>query len=100
MANECNVDGVVIMRRVSGPAYQGAGARHQAPSQWTWEHHTGPNPYAQTAARRRCGSLRHAGGTACLRGEVVDQCPSCNTSSSPGWEEERAKLLAPDSQPT
>lgn len=97
MANECNVGGVVLMRCVSDSTYQGAGVRQQAPPQWVWEHHTGPNPYAQTADRRRCGSLRHAGGTACLRGQVVDQCPSCNTSSSLGWEEERAKLLALDS---
>ena len=97
MANECDVDGVVIMRRVSGPTYQGAGARHQAQPQWIWEHHTGPNPYAQTAARGRCGRLRHGGGRACLRGKAVDRCPSCNTFSSPGWQEERARLLALDS---
>lgn len=98
MAKECDAGGVVIMRRVSGPTYQAGGVQRQAPPQWVWEHHTGPNSYAQRAARRRCGQLQHGGGTApCLRGKVVEQCPSCHTASSPGWEKERAKLLARDS---
>lgn len=99
MVNECNVSSVIIMRIVQDPRIeQGKQTHGITPSPtWTWEHHTGPNPHAQTAASRRCGLFQHGGGTACLRGKVVEQCPSCHTVSSPRWEEERSKLLARDS---